>query len=253
MDFFWLKKLAGAILNPLALPLLILIGAVGLIFLRRRSGRWLAAAALALLYLASLGPVADLLTRPLESGYSVVDPARLPPDLGAVVVLSGGATEVPGRPPGFKLSPSTLTRLIEGLRLWRARPGARLILSSGNWRAVDEPDAKAMADLARRLGVPAQRIALEAVSRDTAENAVQTSKMVGNSPFVVVTSGVHLRRTELLYRNLGFKPIMAPADLAHPESWELFSVLPQVGALAATSSAVHEYLGLAWYWMTGSI
>ena len=102
----------------------------------------------------SLPPVAQRLIQPLEGRARVMDPGRLPMDLWAVVVLGGGVDEGTGLPPASRLNPGTIKRLAEGVRLWRARPRARLIVSGGSWVEGLTREAEVMAAWAVELGVP---------------------------------------------------------------------------------------------------
>ena len=239
---------------PLGLVLLLLV--IGLVFLFRRRlgvGRVLILAATLILYLFSLSPVADFLARPLEEAYPVAQIDRLPADLSAVVVLGGGALDRRDLPPAARLGGDTLQRTLEGVRLWRARPGARLVLCGGEWSA--EPDypspAELMGQLAESLGVDPDRIKLDQTSKDTYENALEALKFLDEKPFVLVTSARHLPRAMAIFRRFGREPVPAPTDHKIRAFGPDFSLLPGLGGLNSTQESLHEYLGLAWYWLKG--
>ncbi len=253
MSLFYAKKLIGKLIMPLGLVFILLVVGLFLAFRRRPSGKWFISAGAAILIALSLTPVSALLSGPLERAYPTLDPMSLPAGLSAVVVLAGGSMEAPDLPPAARLSGGTLKRTLEGIRLWRARPNARLIMASGSWVDGFQPPAKAMAELAVELGVPKSRLVVETVSRDTFENAQQVQKLLGNGPFVVVTSALHMPRTMAIFHNIGLKPIPAPADRALSRVNGPFYWLPNLGALAVSQASIYEYLGFAWYWIRGRI
>lgn len=256
MVLFLLKKLIGQVIMPLGLIQFLLLVGVVLLFRRRKAaGRIVVLAATLLLYLFSLPPVADMLARPLEEAYPVAKAENLPADLGAVVVLGGGALDRRDLPPAARLGGDTLQRTLEGVRLWQARPGARLILCGGEWS--DQPDcptpAELMGRLAESLGVDPKMIRLDQTSKDTHENALEALKLMENKPFVLVTSARHLVRSVAVFRKLGREPIPAPTDHKIRIHGADFSLVPSLGGLNSVQESLHEYFGLAWYWIKGRI
>jgi uncharacterized SAM-binding protein YcdF (DUF218 family) len=147
-----------------------------------------------------------------------------------------------------------LARVVEGVRLHKAVPGSKLLLSGG---AVFDPvpEAEVMAQVAVVLGVKPHDIRLESDSRDTAEEAEMIAKMIGRERFILVTSAAHMPRSMALFRRRGLQPIPAPADFRAPETRSSgpSRFFPGAGALGQTQTALHEYLGLAWAWLRGEI
>ncbi|MBF0271160.1 MAG: YdcF family protein [Magnetococcales bacterium] len=256
-ELFVLKKIVGFLVMPL--PALLLAGVVGVLLLwwggrRRDWGRWLVSGVLLGLTLLSFKPVADALVRPLEGRYGayVAYPERV---VSHVVVLGGGAVDDPALPVTSQLSTESLTRLVEGIRIARLHPGSRLVLSGGGVRAAFT-EARIMGQVALGLGVPGERIVLEEVARDTENQARLIQDLVGNEPFVLVTSAVHLPRSMALFRKRGMAPIPAPTDhraKAFGSDWLALwnGIAPR--QLEAVHAAVHEYLGLLWSGWRGAI
>jgi uncharacterized SAM-binding protein YcdF (DUF218 family) len=106
---------------------------------------------------------------------------------------------------------------------------------------------------------------LETNSTTTYENGVEIKKILGDKPFVLVTSASHLPRALAVFQKLGLSPIPAPADfraIRHgPHSLlstrellkKLISAFPSSSNLAHSEQAMHEYAGFIWYWMRGWI
>ena len=126
-------------------------------------------------------------------------------------MLGGGHVSDPRLPANSQISAAALGRVVEGVRLYKAIPGSKLLLSGG---AVFDPvpEAEVMAQIAGLLGVKPQDIRLESDSRDTAEEAEIIAKMIGREKFILVTSAAHMPRSMALFRKRGLQPIPAPAD-----------------------------------------
>jgi len=71
--------------------------------------------------------------------------------------------------------------------------------------------AKLMADFLRQTGVPAEDIIMEGKSRNTYENLAEVRKLVGSSPFILVTSACDQPRAVGVARKLQMNPLPAPA------------------------------------------
>jgi uncharacterized SAM-binding protein YcdF (DUF218 family) len=246
---FLFKKIVSTFLFPVPLCLEILL--VGLFFLwftrRQKLGKVFVTLGVALLAVLSYGSLSDMLLKPLEYSY--------PPKPGIeeirrakwIVVLGGGHVYDPRLPITSQFSEESMTRLVEGIRLQKVNPGAKLLLSGG--RVFDPAaDAEIMAQLALSLGVDRQNMVLETASRDTEDEARIIKQMVGNDPFLLVTSASHMPRSVALFNNLGMNPIPAPTGHMVKEARELNPRMffPGVDGLRKAETAFYEYLGLAW-------
>ncbi|HOJ20327.1 MAG TPA: envelope biogenesis factor ElyC, partial [Armatimonadota bacterium] len=127
---FLLKKHLSPFLFPVPLCVLLLLAGVLLLWpaKNRRWGRALASAGLCVLLLGALPPFPEVGIRYLEAPWSVYKPVA-GADVRWVVVLGGGVTVDPSLPPTTQLTRSSLVRLIEGIRILKLHPEARLLLS----------------------------------------------------------------------------------------------------------------------------
>ncbi|MDP2044645.1 MAG: ElyC/SanA/YdcF family protein [Deltaproteobacteria bacterium] len=260
---FVVKKIVALFFYPVGLCLGILV--LGLFCLwatrRQRLGKVLVTLGTVLLLLFSTSLISSGLLVPLEQRY----PALLHPETVSwglkdstspkwIVVLGGGHVSDPRLPANSQISGAALGRVVEGVRLHKAVPGSKLLLSGG---AVFDPvpEAEVMAQVAVVLGVKPQDIRLERDSRDTAEEAKIIANMIGRERFILVTSAAHMPRSMALFRRRGLEPIPAPADFRArgTQSSGPSRFFPGVGALGQTQTALHEYLGLAWAWLRGEI
>ena len=259
MLFF--RKLLQLSLMPLSLCVeLLLVGLLLLWFSRwQRLGKVLVTLGTVLLLAVSSTTIPDLILEPLESRYPPARPAELQagPEGAApwfIVVLAGGCRADPRLPLSSYLTLESQARLVEGIILYRQLPGSRLVLSGGGLMATGA-EARAMAEVARALGVNPQDLVLEGGSRHTEDQAHNLKKLLGDRPFWLVTSAAHLPRALALFRKQGLKPIPAPAgNLARKvEKFSLFGLVPGSGGVKNAETAWHEYLGLAWLKLQGKI
>jgi uncharacterized SAM-binding protein YcdF (DUF218 family) len=264
---FALKKFVSYFLMPL--PFCLGLVFLGLWFLLRsrqtrpRLGRWLVLGGLGLLLFFSQSRVGTWLLRPLEQTYPAIPefvPGRpLPPGLERVryiVVLGGGHKDEQGIPASGQLSPSALSRLTEAVRLWRALPDRRLVVSGP--RDPGKPDtshADVLAAAAISMGVPADRIVRIDTARDTEEEAEAVKKLIANAPAAVVTSAWHLPRAAALFKATGVDTLPCPADflaLENPQ-FQWTDLACDIDGLQRSSWAVRERIGYLWFKLRGRI
>ena len=239
---FLLKKIVSQFFYPVSLCLEILI--LGLFCLwatrRQRLGKVLVTLGTGLLLLLSLPFISSGLLTPLERRY----PALLHPETISwevektetsprwIVVLGGGHVSDPRLPVNSQISGAALGRVVEGVRLYKAIPGSKLLLSGG--AAFDPvPEAEVMAQIAVLLGVKPQDIMLETDSLDTADEAEFIAKKIGRGKIILVTSAAHMPRSMALFRKRGLQPIPAPADFLvqehpGPQPWRDFFPVPEI-------------------------
>jgi uncharacterized SAM-binding protein YcdF (DUF218 family) len=261
---FILKKIISGFLNPL--PLSLVLSFLGLYLLwfttKQKVGKILVSVGLVILILFSYNVIADKLLRPLERQYksfemkgsSSVPRTEDESAIKFVVVLGGGHALDPELPLISQIGSSELVRLIEGIRIYRKYPGAKLLLSGGG---VFGPvsNAEVMARVAREIGVPERDIILESESKDTKDEAMLIKPIVGKGPFVLVTSASHMPRSMALFKKLGMDPIPSPVGhcVKDGEELTLYSFFPSTGNLGKAELAIHEYLGLTWAKLRGQM
>lgn len=248
---FLFKKIIGPFFFPLSLCLEIFI--IGLFLLwftrKKKAGRIFFSVGVILLILCTYGPVPRLLLKPLEGRYPPLLRLTGLPEIRWIVVLGGGHTSDPQMPANSQLSCSSLSRIVEGIRLHHSLAGSKLILSGG---ALYDPvpESEVLADVALALRVDKHNLILESLSKDTEEEARLIQKIVGTDAFALVTSASHMPRAMGLFRKLGMHPIAAPTDYGIKETpGEEISpgvFFPGSAELQNTEVAIYEYLGLAW-------
>lgn len=252
--FFVLSKTVAF----LALPsnIVLIVGVAGLILLLtryRRAARRLLAVAVLLLVLCGVVPLGAWLSATLEHRFPPFDMSGPAPD--GIIVLGGGIDPDASVALGEPVVGMAFQRLMTAQRLAAAYPAARVIYSGGNGGLM--PGEGREADVARtallQLGVPAERITLERESRNTAENAAFTQALIHAKPgerWLLVTSPQHMPRAMGCFRHAGIPVVAVPSGRRDP--WLSRWPLRSLGAeLARLDDAVHEWLGLIAYRLTG--
>ena len=191
----------------------------------------------AFLLLVSYSPAAEYLAMPLLVRPDV--------DRADVIVVLGG-----GLFPNGALTSASLQRALYGVDLYRRGLAPRVLFSAGITGEAPRPEAEAMADFARKAGVPGDAVVLERVSHTTYESAVEVTKILRQRGFrraLLVTDTTHMYRGQLAFRRQGVEVLPAPT---HTREGLRYS---PGGRLALFYAALHEYGGLVYYKIRGRI
>lgn len=251
---FFLKKLISPFI--LTMPLCFGLIIIGLVFLwftkKQRIGKILVTAGAVILLAMSLSFVAKIIVSPLDQAYPVYKVDKNKP-VKFVVVLSGGAgfnADIPMNTSGDYV---TLSRLMEGIRVYKYNPGAKIILTGGPVSSKI-PFSIVEACLLAQLGIPKEDLVLDIESFDTAEEALNVKIIINKEQFVLVTSAIHMPRALKLFQKQGMNPIAAPTGFyVIPCCLSISDFIPDAGNLCAIDAAIHEYLGLTWSKIRGQL
>jgi uncharacterized SAM-binding protein YcdF (DUF218 family) len=256
--FFVLSKVLGFFAQPSNLLAVIgLVGALLLMTRRARLGQRLLVICVMLLFAFGFLPIGNALILPLEQRFPPRDASRGPP--AGIVVLGGAINLAISVRRGEPALADGAARITAAVELARRYPAARVVFTGATAELVpsDATEAKYAKLLFTRLGIPPEQIELEDRSRNTAENAVFTKALVKPKPserWLLVTSASHMPRAIGTFRQAGF-----PID-AYPVDWRTRGPIDLVTpflsvwvGLRTTEFAVHEWIGLLAYRLTGRI
>jgi uncharacterized SAM-binding protein YcdF (DUF218 family) len=256
MMFFVLSKTLGFLAYPSnVLMLAALLGLVLTVTRFRRAGLWLMGLSAVLLAIAGWSPLGNIAIYPLEQRFPAWDASRGPPD--GIIVLGGAVSPEPSAGRRETQLNEAAERLTAMAVLARQYPHARLVYSGGSSGLIrnDALEADHAGVLLGRLGVARERIMIERGSRNTAENAAFTKALVQPKPgerWLLVTSAAHMPRSVGIFRKQGF------AVEAFPVDWRTAGAADMVipfhglsGGLARFDTAMHEWIGLVVYWLSG--
>ncbi len=248
---FTLKKYIGGMMLPLPLLLIIIALGLALVWFSRfqKSGKTLITFGWLVLLLLSLQPVADGLLRPIENRYPTWQGNQ---KAAYIVVLGGGYTWDPDWAPSSNLINNSLPRLNEGIRLWLANPGSKMIFTGAAAKTNPVSTAEAGARVAESLGVPRSSIITLDSPKDTEEEAAAVKQAIGEAPFLLVTSASHMPRSVACFAKAGVKVVPWPVDYYRTQN-TLGAWLPCPSSLVRSTSALHEYLGWLSYRISGYV
>ncbi|MEQ9365497.1 MAG: YdcF family protein, partial [Leptospirales bacterium] len=214
--FFYLSKIFTGLFFPY--PLFFALCIVAAWRLPRSRFRLLFRAALFALYMLSINSVSGALIGALEEQYPALAVADIPRGEADAIVVLAGMVDPLSAPPGAD-RPELLgsaDRILAGEELWRARAAPELVISGGSGLMMQTGGSEALILqkwLARR-GTP---MTVEADSRNTAENAIETAKIARAKSWrriILVTSGFHMPRSVACFRRVApeLELVVFPVD-----------------------------------------
>ena len=235
--------------DPVFIVILLLLIAffICLIGGKKKSGALVLFLSIVLLYGASIFPVANSLCYYLEKDY-IKSQSDAQQNIDVLVVLGGGAQDINSLNNTFPTE-VTSARLLSAIDVYNKK-GAKYFVCVGKGSGkITEADL--MAQLAQRLGVPKEKIRIDAKSTNTWENAIELNKMFVNKNINVglVTSAYHMKRSEREFKKYFNNVVPFPANYYYASSAENIFVkyAPQTSSLYKTSLALKEIAGQLWY------
>ena len=252
--FFVLQKIIWFLIVPPSSLFLLILAGLLLINRRRKTSLTLIAGGLVLLYLLSLGPVADAILRPLERGTPPLHEEKLP-TVDAVVVPGGGSVDLGWMNEDGVPNAETLTRLVAGVRIAQ-KLKVPLVLCGGNGEpfATRVRDADAMERAALAMGVQQEQLIVERESRNTLENSHAVRNLLGGDRIVLATSAYYMRRARAMFEKRGFTVIPAATyHLAQARRYSASLLIPSSGNLFHSCQGIAEWISMGWWSLRGEM
>ena len=243
-----LYSFTKSLIDPVVIIVVLLAaGTLAALSKRKRGAVLFLLPALVLLYGLSISPVANLLCHSLEKDYIRESPVQSG-RLDVVVVLGGGVTEA-AETGETLLSQSSASRLLRAVQIFRESGAAHLLCAGKGIGRASEGGV--MAAAAERLGVPRERILVDALSENTRGHAVEMDRRFADKTIRIglVTSAYHLKRSEREFRAYFSNVVPIPSDFlySHPKSHAIPAFVPNTGSLFRSAVALHEMTGILWY------
>jgi uncharacterized SAM-binding protein YcdF (DUF218 family) len=254
---FWLPKLLDIIERPLDWVLFLLIASLLLAWRRRaRAARRTMVAATLLLAFVGVVAVPQVILQQLEDAYPPT--ARSPAEFEGLLVPGGG---LDGGQRPFERGQTSLNEAAErvtiAVALARRFPHLKVVLTG--YGGVGEPaqlsEAAGTKKFFEEQGVSTAHLLVEPSARNTAENAENARALPGvdpSKPWLLVTSAWSMPRALLAFRKAGWNVEPFPVDYRTGTTISYF-VYSIADGSAAWSRALHELLGMGWYWVTGRL
>jgi len=240
-----LKNYLELVLNPFFFIFIILLFCA--VYLKRHNNRMAQGLFLvsACIVIFCTGWLPRFITQQLEHSYPIIQ--EINPQVKWVVVLGGGHHEIKAMPANNLLTSASIKRMVEGMRLIRLLPHAKLVLSGGG-ESKQMSEAFLLQTLSEWFSIAHEKIALEPDSLNTEDQAKLLGSIVHQEPFYLVTSAIHMPRAMALCLKQSLKPIAAPTDFTffwHDDN-EAKLFIPNSYNLYYFTIAMHELLGRAW-------
>lgn len=254
--FFLIAKMIGFVVTPSNFAALLCLAGVLLLVTRWRVlASKLIVSGVVLLLLFGFSPLGNLLMLPLSERFPAWHDTGRVPD--GIIILGGAINPELSAARGTAEINAAGERMTAAAELARRFPNARIVLSGGNNKILNPVSTEAFvgARFLENLGVAHDRIVLEDKSRTTSENATFTRDMLKPKPgeyWLLVTSAYHMPRSVGAFRAAGFDVDPYPVDW-RTRGWQDAS-LPfdtLAGGLSRTDTAMHEWIGLIAYRLSG--
>ncbi len=238
------------IMTLLIVVLLVLLG-VALRWRRKRSaGAWAMGLGVVMGLGVGCGPVPSWMLQHLQGGFDNRPPPQWS-ERNAIVLLGAGTYTVPGED---RVEPSYFAqgRLLETVELYRACKSAgadcKVFVTGGDVQSHGVSEAETYQHSLLAAGLPAADVQVETRSQSTWQNAQFTKPMLdgyGAQQILLVSSATHLKRSLLYFAHFGIKPLPMRGDLLKA----IWTPYPQGWNFAVADAALHEYIGIARYYV----
>ena len=267
---FWFKKIVALFFYPLPASLLLMVGGIVLLWLRKREtiGKSLVTAGIVILLIFSTPLVPNTLLSLVESRISPCkNPANVLGEIEKgeesgplwVVVLGQGYNPQDKYPYTLRTNRTFTKRLTEAVRIHKCLPESRLLISVAGCATREQKDALAdgISDL---YEIDRAHIELIYKAHTTRDEIRLAREKVGDGTCFLVSEALHLPRALALSEAYDLKAVPAPSEyLAGARACtsttdQLLSSIPNPTDLRHARRAIHECLGLVWAKLvTGSL
>lgn len=190
--------------------------------------------------------VANHLTLQLEKQHKIYQNDT---PVGYIHILGNAHNKNPLIPKSSRLSDASTKRVLEAVMIYKKMDKKPKLIFTG-YAGInnDISNAKMMADFANQLGVKNVDMIINGVPKDTKEEADFSKTIVKNKPFLLVTSATHMPRAIQLFKRIGLNAIPVPTDFKGKSNNIGFLSQPSIYNLQKSQNAMHEFLGIAWYY-----
>jgi uncharacterized SAM-binding protein YcdF (DUF218 family) len=251
---FFFSKLLSAVTQPISW--VIFLWFLGLLFIRSKQRIALAVlwSAFALTVLLGFQKFPDALLRMLERQHPVPTISNFDEFKGIVVL--GGATGHSSIFAAHGQVPleAAAERMTVPVALMKAHPKLELIFTGGEGRlfVTGTTEAELAKIFFEQQGLDLSRVTLENRSRNTRENAIGVSELLGEwckLPWLLVTSAWHMPRSMAEFQAVGCNVTAYPVDFRTGDEtrWSEYSI---ASSLMVWQTALHEWLGIVVYKLT---
>lgn len=209
-----LKLIVVYCLSPLSICLILqCIGWLSFWACRKRTGLTLLGMGSLVLMLGGLSELTYEAHRDLEYTFEPLAVETLDPHAdGLIVVLGTGFNGDPAMPPNSQISGVFLSRIIEGVRLYRKLPNMQLVISVAG-ESSDHEKMKFRLGMIDLLQLAPERVSIFTTAKSTAGEALEICSRFQEGKLLLVTSASHMKRAKMIFEDAGLHP--TPAATAY--------------------------------------
>ena len=235
-------KFLVAIVYPSILLLVVIL--IFFMWIRKKFSKILLASGAIYFYLSATGIISIPLILYLEKPMTKANDKRILSNR-AMIVLGGGISYSPKDIASLFTSDA---RILEAYRIYKIAKANHIqytIFLSGGY--TNKSKSISEAALYKRklimLGISPQYLIVENKSFNTYQNGKYLQPILQKYPFkkyLLVTSALHMRRSQKYLKHFDIKTVPAPSDYPYP----ILNWLPIAYNLAIQSMVLHEYTGI---------
>jgi len=254
--FFIVSKILSYLLNPLFWILAILV--IAFIIRNKRLSRRLLLISIILFYLFSNRFICDKVISCLEMPMT---PGSELADIYDVGIVLGGNTVNYDKKHNRWIFRDNTDRIFQTLELYKKGKIKNILLSGGpgDLFLKDKYEAAFLRDWLVEIGIPDSIIIVDSVSRNTHENAENTSVIINryfqDGDYLLITSAYHMKRATGCFEKLGIEVTPYPTGKLTGKRKVNFEYLfvPQLISFERWKIIIHESVGFIVYRIAGYI
>ena len=152
-------------------------------------------------------------------------------------------------------------RILHAVQLYREGKIEKILLTGGSGKLLVDsiPEAISLQRILRNAQIPERDILIEAASRNTRENALNSQNMLKEngitSKVLLITSAYHMRRAKACFKKVGveidgFPVSMRGQEIQFTPDW---LIIPSSGAIGNFEVVIREIVGTVAYWVAGYV
>tara|TARA_B110000263_G_scaffold197919_1_gene176623 strand:- start:4851 stop:5591 length:741 start_codon:yes stop_codon:yes gene_type:complete len=139
-------------------------------------------------------------------------------------------------------------RLIYTVQLYNTGIIKKIVISGGNGMIINNKykEAETIKQFLLQNNIDEKNIIIESKSRNTKENALETVKILdAKNEYILITSAIHMKRSQLCFKNAGLKTIPFPVDnsMTYRSKNLEYILLPRARTLERWEELIHEIIG----------
>ena len=253
--FFYFSKIIWFVLDPGNILLVIICLTAFLAWIKWHDTlKYLITVCALFAILLTALPIGKLVINHLENRFQVV--TVLPKNITGIIVLGGVVDQYLTNNREQIAINGAAERVTEFARLSKLYPKAKLVYTGGSGilGKQDLKEADFVRPLFKSLHIDQKRIVFENQSRNTAENASFTAKIIKptmKQRWIIITSAFHMPRAIGIFQRHNWNVLAYPVDYRTAVQIKYKLGLNFISNLSSFSLAIHELIGLIFYWLSG--